>query len=61
MLHMAILNLACSQGVRDGALMAWLLFRRRNACACHAVATAVRRAGDFQDLQKRMQKALRRA
>jgi hypothetical protein len=61
MLHLTILNLVCSQGARDAAFMAWLLLRQGNAFARYAMAAAVRRAGECQELQKLAQRSLRRA
>jgi hypothetical protein len=61
MLQLTILNLVCSQGARDAAFMAWLLLRQGTAFARHAMATAVRRVGECQELQKLAQKSLRRA
>ena len=61
MLHLTILNLVCSQGARDAAFMAWLLLRQGTAFARHAMAAAVRRAGEWQKLQTLAQKSLRRA
>jgi hypothetical protein len=61
MLQMPILNLVCSQGARDAAFMAWLLLRRGNAFARHAMTKAVQRLSDCQELQKLAPKSVRRA
>ena len=45
----------------DAAFMAWLLLRQGTAFARHAMATAVRRVGECQELQILAQKFLRRA
>lgn len=61
MLQMPILSLVCSQGARDAAFMAWLLLRRANAFARHAMTKAVRCLSDCQGLQKLAPESVRRA
>jgi hypothetical protein len=50
MLQIAMLNLVFSQGARNATFLAWLLLRQGIAFARHAIATAVRRLGECQEL-----------